>query len=57
MSSRSKFEIIVDAVVALLTDKLFLLVVFVLGASAIYGQEYVGGLMDMIGDLFSRAKR
>ena len=57
MSQRSKFEIIVDALVALLRDKLFLLVVFVLGGSLIWGQEYIGQLMDMIGDLISKAKQ
>ena len=57
MSQRSKFEIIVDAVVALLRDKLFLLVVFVLGGSLIWGQEYIGELMDMIGRLISKARQ
>lgn len=57
MSQRSKFEIIVDAIVALLRDKLFLLVVFVLGGSLIWGQEYIGELMDMIGKLISKAKQ
>jgi len=57
VSQRSKFEIIVDAVVALLRDKLFLLVVFVLGGSLIWGQEYIGELMDMIGRLISKARQ
>lgn len=57
MSQRSKFEIIVDALVALLQDKLFLTVVVVFGGTAIWGREYVASLLDMIGDLISQAKR
>ncbi len=57
MSQRSRFEIIVDAGVVLLTDKLFLLVVVVFGGTAIWGREYVAQLFDIIGDLISRAKQ
>ena len=57
MSQRSKFEIIVDAAVALFTDWKFLLVAFTLGGTAIWGQELVGDLLDMIGDFISKAKQ
>lgn len=57
MSQRSKFEIIVDAGVALLRDKLFLLVVVVFGGTAIWGREYVAQMFDIIGELISKAKQ
>ena len=54
--ARSKFEIIVDAGVALGTDWKFLLVVATFGGTAIWGQELVAELFGMVGDLISRAR-
>ncbi len=54
--ARKNLEIIVDAVVRLLTDKWFLTVLVVFGGAAIWGREYVGSLLDMLGDLISKAK-